>query len=244
MKVLVLGANGSTGFNVVNQLINHGIYVRALTRNMKKFESINKKEYIEVERASILEIENQKLRLFLSDVDAVISCLGHNISLKGIFGKPHLLVVDAITKIVTVINEIRSDRVKKIILMNTTACINREQNENLTKSESLVMGIMRALLPPQRDNDRALEYLINKIERNNGFIEWVAVRPDTLINENEVTEYTIFPSTVRSAIFAPGKSSRINVADFMVNLLRDKELWEKWKYKTPVIYNKGFGEKI
>jgi len=52
MKVLVLGANGSTGFNVVNQLINHGIYVRALTRNMKKFESINKKEYIEVERAS------------------------------------------------------------------------------------------------------------------------------------------------------------------------------------------------
>ena len=154
-----------------------------------------------------------------------------------------MLVVDAITKIVTVINEIRSDRVKKIILMNTTACINREQNENLTKSESLVMGIMRALLPPQRDNDRALEYLINKIERNNGFIEWVAVRPDTLINENEVTEYTIFPSTVRSAIFAPGKSSRINVADFMVNLLRDKELWEKWKYKTPVIYNKGFGGK-
>ena len=60
MKVLVLGANGSTGFNVVNQLINHGIYVRALTRNMEKFESINKKEYIEVERASILEIENQK----------------------------------------------------------------------------------------------------------------------------------------------------------------------------------------
>jgi hypothetical protein len=23
----------------------------------------------------------------------------------------------------------------------------------------------------------------------------------------------------------------------MVSLLKDEELWEKWKYKTPVIYN-------
>jgi hypothetical protein len=59
----------------------------------------------------------------------------------------------------------------------------------------------------------------------------------TLINEVEVSEYTVHPSPLRSPIFDAGKTSRINVADFMVSLLKDKELWEKWKYKTPVIYN-------
>jgi putative NADH-flavin reductase len=243
MKVLVLGANGSTGFNVVTQLLNHGINVRALTRNMQKFEPIKRDDHLEVESASILEIESQKLKQYLTDVDAVISCLGHNISIKGILGKPHTLVVDAITRIVTSINEIGSDRVKKIILLNTTACINTEQNETYTKGEKVVMKIMRALLPPQKDNDRALEYLISKVGINNKFIEWIAVRPDTLINENEITEYTVYPSTVRSPIFDAGKTSRINVADFMVKVLGDKELWEKWRFKTPVVYNKGFGEK-
>ncbi len=88
MKVLVLGANGATGFNVVTQLLKQEIDVRALTRNTVKFDSIKSSRHIEVIKASILEIDNQELKQYLNDVDAVISCLGHNITLKGIFGKP------------------------------------------------------------------------------------------------------------------------------------------------------------
>ena len=58
-----------------------------------------------------------------------------------------------------------------------------------------------------------------------------------LINEAEVSEYIVHPSPIRSPIFDAGKTSRINVADFMVSLLKDAELWGNWKYKTPVIYN-------
>jgi putative NADH-flavin reductase len=234
MKVLVLGANGSTGFTLVTQLIKQGIDVKALTRNDEKFNSIKNSEHLEVIKASILEIDDQKLKQYLRDVDAVISCLGHNISLKGIFGKPRKLVVDALIK---TINAIDNNNAMKIILMNTTACINTLQNEKFKGSENFVMKIMRLLLPPQRDNDSALEYLIDNVGINNKNIEWIAVRPDTLIDENEVSEYSIHPSPLRSPIFDPGKTSRINVADFMVNLLKDENLWEEWKYKTPVIYN-------
>lgn len=237
MKILVLGANGVTGFNVVTQLLRQGIDVKALTRNTEKFDSIKNSEHIEVLKASILEIDNQKLKQYLYEVDAVISCLGHNISFKGIFGKPYTLVVDALIKIVNNINEISKNKTIKIVLMNTTACINKLQNEKFKQNENFVMKIMRFLLPPQRDNELALGYLIDTVGISNKHIEWIAVRPDTLVNEIEVSEYAVYPSPLRSPIFDAGKTSRINVADFMVSLLKDKELWEKWKYKTPVIYN-------
>ncbi|MDA3814021.1 MAG: SDR family oxidoreductase [Candidatus Cloacimonetes bacterium] len=237
LKVLVLGANGATGFKVVTHLIKQGVYVKALTRNVEKFNSIKSNEQIEVIKASILEIDNQNLKQYLSDVDAVISCLGHNITLKGIFAKPHTLVADSLERIVSNINEISSKKNMKIILMNTTACKNKLQNEKFNIMENLVMKIMRFLLPPQQDNELAIGYLIDTVGISDKHIEWVAVRPDTLINEVEVSEYTVHTSSIRSPIFDAGKISRINVADFMVSLLTDEKLWEKWKYKTPVTYN-------
>ena len=237
MKVLVLGANGATGFDVVIQLLKQGINVKAITRNVEKFDSLRSSEHIEIIKAGILEIDNQKLKQYLIDVDAVISCLGHNITLKGIFGKPYSLVSESLIRIVGIINEVSTNRPVKIILMNTTACINKLQNEKFKKHENLVMKIMRFLLPPQRDNEIALGYLIDSISISNKHIEWIAVRPDTLINEVEVSEYTVHPSPIRSPIFDAGKTSRINVAHFMVSLLKDEKLWGKWKYKTPVIYN-------
>ncbi len=43
MKVLVLGANGATGFNVVTQLMKHEIDVKAITRNESKNSNSIKK---------------------------------------------------------------------------------------------------------------------------------------------------------------------------------------------------------
>ncbi len=34
-----------------------------------------------------------------------------------------------------------------------------------------------------------------------------------------------------------GKTSRINVGHFMVNLINDDDLWKKWKGQMPVISN-------
>ncbi|NNE77598.1 MAG: NAD(P)-dependent oxidoreductase, partial [Pricia sp.] len=63
--------------------------------------------------------------------------------------------------------------------------------------------------------------------------------PDNLTNENEVTDYEVHPSPIRSAIFNPGKTSRINVAHFMASLIGDKKIWSSWRAQMPVIYNKS-----
>jgi len=234
MKVLVLGATGQTGYHVVKQFLENSIQVKAIVRNAEKFKDNQSDKNLKLFTENILDIEDKRLKEILADVDVVISCLGHNISLKGMFGKPHYLVTEAIKKIIDNSND---KHPKKIILMNTTACLNTKQKEKFTFGESIIMGIMRSLLPPQRDNDRALKYLEENIKGEN-ILEWIAVRPDTLITQNQVTDYEIFESTQRSPIFNAGKTSRINVAHFMMKLASNEELWNEWKYKTPVIYNK------
>lgn len=59
----------------------------------------------------------------------------------------------------------------------------------------------------------------------------MAVRPDTLLDEPEVTEYQLFPSPIRSAIFDAGKTSRINVAHFMTELITTNSTWINWQGK-------------
>ena len=234
MKVLVLGATGQTGYHVVKQFLENSIQVKAIVRNAEKFKDNQSDKNLKLFTENILDIEDKRLKEILADVDVVISCLGHNISLKGMFGKPHYLVTEAIKKIIDNSND---KHPKKIILMNTTACLNTKQKEKFTFGESIIMGIMRSLLPPQRDNDRALKYLEENIKGEN-ILEWIAVRPDTLTTQDQVTDYELFESTQRSPIFNAGKTSRINVAHFMMKLASNEELWNEWKYKTPVIYNK------
>ncbi len=122
--------------------------------------------------------------------------------------------------------------------MNTTGNRNRDLEEAISFGEKCVIGLIRLLVPPHRDNEQAADYLRIQIGQQDRAIEWAAVRPDTLINEDEVTEYEVHPSPTRSAIFDAGKTSRINVGHFMAELITDDELWNRWKGQMPVIYIK------
>ena len=122
--------------------------------------------------------------------------------------------------------------------MNTSGNRNRDLEEPISLGEKFVIALIRLLLPPHVDNEKAADRLRTKIGQKNKTIEWVAVRPDGLVNEDEVTEYEAYPSPTRSAIFNAGTISRINVGHFMADLIVDDNLWNKWKGQMPVIYNK------
>lgn len=122
--------------------------------------------------------------------------------------------------------------------MNTTGNRNRDLNEPISFAQKSVIALLRLLLPPHVDNEKAADYLRTQIGQNNNFIEWVAVRPDGLINEKEVTNYETHPSPTRSAIFNAGKVSRINVGHFIASIIIYDNLWTKWKGQMPVIYSK------
>lgn len=236
--VLVMGASGKTGRLLVDQLLDHGHKVRIITRSTHNINenSLNNRN-LSIKQAAILDLSKQELREQVKDCDAVVSCLGHNLSFQGIYGKPRRLVTNTIKRLSCIIQENTPDKPIKLILMNSTGVRNRDLKEKTSIAQRMVVGLLGFLVPPHADNEQASSYLRNYIGQNNN-LEWVAVRPDSLTSESNISNYSIHPSPTRSAIFNSGETSRINVAHFMCDLINNDKLWQKWKGKMPVIYNK------
>ena len=123
--------------------------------------------------------------------------------------------------------------------LNTTGNRNRDIDEPVSLGHRLVIGLIRLAIPPHADNERAADFLRREIGRGDSALEWCVVRPDSLTNEPEVTEYEVYPSPIRSAIFDAGKTSRSNVAHFMGELMTDDDSWHRWQGQMPAIYNKA-----
>ena len=238
MKTLVIGASGATGKLFVEQLLNMGQNVKVIVRATGKIpDTWKNSEQLSIINASISEISVDEMSNYLNDCQSVASCLGHNLTLKGVYGKPRKLVSDGVKLLCMAIKKNSPAKPVKFVLMNTTGNRNRDLNEPISTGEKLVMGLIRLLIPPQPDNEKAADFLRVNIGQNNKSIEWVAVRPDTLINEDSVSEYELYASPTRSALFNPGKTSRINVGNLMARLIVENDLWNKWKGEMPVIYN-------
>jgi len=237
-KALVLGASGATGQLLVKLLLQKGIEVIAIVRNKNALSSTDSAyQNLKIVEAEISKMPKDDLSLYLKECDVVLSCLGHNLTFKGLFGKPRKLVTDAIKTVVVSIESLNVDQKVKIILMNTTGHSNRDIPEKPPLSQRIVVFLLRLLLPPHVDNENAADYLRLHVGHNKNRIEWTVVRPDGLINEDQVSHYDIHASPTRNAIFNAGSTSRINVADFMSELAINTELWDEWKGKMPVIYN-------
>ena len=238
MKVLVLGASGATGKLVVMQLIKRQINIRVVVREGAILSAeILDNPLVEIERGNITEFNDSEMISLLQDCNAVVSCLGHNITIRGMFGKPRNLVFDTIRNISEIVME-KADKKVKLILMSTTGYTNTITGEKNSLGERIILSILKLLLPPHRDNVKAANYLHEEIGEDNEKIEWIAVRPDTLVNEDNKSTYEVYESPVRSPVFNAGTTSRINVSHFMADLLINERLWREWQFKMPVVYNK------
>lgn len=239
MTTLVVGASGATGVLLVQKLLERGQSVKVIVRSPDRLPAgLVNHDNLSVIHASVLSLSDDEMAQHVKGCHAVASCLGHNMSVKGIYGRPHSLVVDATSRLCEAIRSNNPRSPTKFVLMNTAGNSNRDLDEQVSFGQRCVIGLLRLLLPPHRDNERAADYLRVNVGQNSGAIEWVVVRPDNLINESEVTEYDLHPSPIRSAIFDAGVTSRMNVGHFMATLITDDDTWNKWKGKMPVIYNK------
>ncbi len=239
MKTLILGASGATGKRLTAELLKAGRHVKVIVRAGANIpESWRSNQNLSIVTANVAELTVDEMAAHINDCRAVASCLGHNLTLKGIYGKPRRLVTGAVMLVCEAVKKNAPEKPVRFVLMNTTGVRNRDLNERISAGHKIVIGLLRLLLPPQADNEAAAGFLRLEAAQRCHLLGWVAVRPDTLTDEDEVTGYEVCPSPVRSPIFNPGKTSRINVGNFMARLIMEDALWEKWKGKMPVIYNR------
>ena len=238
IKFLVVGASGATGRLLVEDLLNRGHIVKVVVRSKDSLpEGVKSHENLITTQASLLDLSDVDLIELVKGCDAVASCLGHNLTFKGIYGQPRRLVTDATRRLCAAIKSTNPQEPVRFVLMNTTGNRNRDLDEPISFAQHCVIGLLRLLLPPHVDNEQAADFLRTEIGQSRGDIEWAAVRPDGLTNDDTVTPVEIHPSPTRSAIFDAGKVSRINVAHFMADLMTDNVAWEQWKGQMPVVYN-------
>jgi nucleoside-diphosphate-sugar epimerase len=236
MNILVVGATGMTGRRLVEQLLGKNYKVRIIVRSSHKLPAdiVENPNTISIE-ASVLDLTDEEVTEHVKDCDAVVSCLGHVMNFKGIFGEPKKLCTDATRNLCNSLEKHSLPKPTKFILMNTVGVQNPDLEEKRNWVERGLLTLLHHTLPPHRDNETAAEYLHKTVGKENKSIEWCCVRPDSLINA-EVSPYDITESPT-TGIINGRPTARSNVAHFMTDLIENEELWNTWKFRMPVIMN-------
>jgi hypothetical protein len=235
--VLLVGGTGRTGRRALRQLLGRGVRVRAIVRSRGKLPpDVAGNANLTVIEASLLSLRDEELQHHLRGCDAVISCLGHVLSLKGVFGPPRDLVTSATMRLCRGVEALQPPAPIKLVLMSSVS-VHRPGGPDARRGvfERALLRVLRGVLPPARDNQRAADFLVDEIGPDDAFVQWAMVRPDSLL-EGEVSEYALHEGLVNS-LFAPGSTNMANVAHFMCELVTDPKTWADWKGKLPVITN-------
>lgn len=241
-SILVLGGTGATGKHVIKQLLEKGNQVQAIVRSKEKLISLLPEELqgsngLTIIESTVLEMSNEELTSITKGCEAVVCCLGHNMTMKGMFGEPRMLVKDSIQRVSDVMKQNHSSsQPTKFILMGTIGAANPDGSEDeRPRGERIVLALLRLLIPPVVDNEEAAKYLSKTIGEKDPTLEWVVVRPDDLL-DGDVSEYQTF-SKPEGSLFGGGQTTRSNVAAFMCELILNDTMWKKWLFKMPVLRN-------
>jgi hypothetical protein len=235
--VLLVGGTGRTGRRVLEQLLSCDISVRAIVRSADRLpKGAAQDSRLELIEADLLSLSDEDLLRNVRGCDAVISCLGHVLSLKGIFGRPRHLVTQATRRLCRAIVAAQPTTPVKFILMSSVS-VNQPAGRDAHRGgfEKGVVWMLRAVLPPARDNQEAADFLCNSVGTSSSFVQWAAVRPDTLL-EGDVSEYMLHENLV-SSLFRPDSTNMANVAHFMCELVSSDVAWARWSGKLPIIVN-------
>jgi nucleoside-diphosphate-sugar epimerase len=247
LTYLVVGATGATGRHVVQQLLDHPtkpnvrVIARSKQRMLDALAYTDQEEYgdrLSITEAALLDLSDQDIERQVADATGVVSCLGHNLDFKGIYGQPRMMVTESAKKLTAAMEKTKTageKKKQKFILMGSDGVAHPAGTDDMRSlTERTILSIVRFLIPPHADNEAAAAYLYGLDKATSSF-EWTVVRPTDLI-DGDVGHYTLY-SKPKGSLFGGGATTRANVAKFMVDLLTDEKDWEKWKYSMPVVHD-------
>lgn len=130
MTILVAGASGATGRLLVKQLLDRGVKVRALVRSPEGLaEALRNHPGLTLVVAGVLDLPDAEMAALVRDCGAVVSCLGHPMTFKGVFGHPRRLVTEVTRRLCEAIQANSPEAPVRFVLMNTAGNSNRDLDE-------------------------------------------------------------------------------------------------------------------
>lgn len=133
-KVLVVGESGATGRLLVEQLLDQGVDVISIVRSL---DVLPDNPNLLKPQTSVYRLTRSEMAAYIKGCNAVVSCLGHNLTFKGMFGNPKLLVTEILQCICQAIKSLDLDYPIKVVLMNTTGNSNRDIPEKPPLSQRI-----------------------------------------------------------------------------------------------------------
>lgn len=250
-KVIVIGSTGATGKHVVDFFLDRGdTKVVAIARSKEKLIGLlthkGENRNLIVKEASIVDLTVNELKDLSEGCTAIVCCLGHNLTFKGIFNEGYF-VSETVKKIATTMPR----KGCRFILMGSDGVAHPDGVTDPKRStfELFILWLLRCLVPPAYDNELAASYLYNETISCPKFVDWSIVRPGDLIdkdatkilpyNEQNSDDYKIFDHPF-GFLFGDNSVARYDVAHFMVNLstMDENNFQNNFNHKMPAIYGK------
>lgn len=202
MRLLILGATGGTGQQLVSQSLEQDHEVTTLVRNPTKLNLSHEK--LTVIKGNVLD--KDVLMKALEANDAVLSALGVGKSLKS-----SNLISNAVSTLIPAMN---ATGVKRVIFLSAFGV-----GETFTQANFIQKFLFRLFLKNiYADKTKGDEQL------RNSTLEWTLVYPVILTNGPRTGKYKVGEKLPMKGL---PKISRADVADFMLRQLTDNIFLKK-----------------
>lgn len=202
-KIIVFGAAGGTGKQVVKQALLKGHKVTAVVRNPTALTF--RHERLDIVRGDVFQ-----LRTFESAVvgkDVVISCLGIQRR------EPTTVYSEGISNILKVM---QAAGVKRIICLSAAAVVVPPKSSFLMKF--IIKNILQRIFKYTYADMRIMEKIL--LESN---LKWAVIRPPWLRDSRRTSKYR---TAVNKTLPNPSKLSRADLAEYIVNHLADEKIFQ------------------
>ena len=282
-RVLLFGATGGCGSQVLTRLLGRGVLVTAVVRSAERLsDDVTSHDNLTVvvfpnghlattttttETTTRNDDGNandftRRLDRYVRECECVVSCLGHNLTLKGMFGRPRQLCVETVRQVCDAVA--RQKGARKDIASSEEEQKKEDENANTnTNNEPLCLivvsteGVSRfdgadpkrgalerallkalyVLLPPMKDNVEVVRFLHELKETNETSTPSHRVVEFCAVRPSDMRDGEESPheahAELQNGLFDAGNTTRANVGAFIADLVTKPETWARWRNAFP-----------
>ncbi|WP_407402286.1 NAD(P)-dependent oxidoreductase [Chryseobacterium sp.] len=202
MNVIVFGANGTVGIEIVKQALAKGYHTTAFVRNADKLK-LAENPRLTIHQGDVLQVES--VRYAIKNQDVVFCALGD--------GKVGKIRAAGTQNIITVM---QSEGVQRLICQSTIGAGNSYKHLNFVWKYIMFGFLLKKVLPDHNLQEQFIE---------KSSLNYTIIRPSALTNGEKTNNYKVDIGEESTKLTL--KISRKDVAHFMLNQIENNEFNRK-----------------